>query len=76
MNLAYGDIVEPISPAHQLHSGCNWYDSAVVMSVEPFVLVSKETDMRWSCTVSAENFRKIGTASEEQMKLCQRRALS
>lgn len=32
-----------------LRSGCEHYTHAILVSVEPFVMVSQEGDMMWSC---------------------------
>lgn len=32
-----------------LRSGCEHYTHAILVSVEPFVMVSEEGDMMWSC---------------------------
>lgn len=64
-----GDIVKPINGrlAHiVLHA------DAVVVSVTPFVLVSREADMRWSATVKPENFKVVGHASTEVTNRCLR----
>lgn len=56
------DVVIPINNT-VLRSGCSSYDKAVVASVEPFVLISEEGDMKWSVTVEKKNFEVIGVAS-------------
>lgn len=48
-----GDVVisrdGPWSTKSPLVSGCGMYTHAICVSVEPFVLVSEEGDMMWSC---------------------------
>lgn len=68
-----GSIVEPVSDEFTLASGCGRYPDAVVVSVEPFILVSRASDMKWSSTVSIENFTKTGQADEALMAICNRR---
>jgi len=68
--LIVGNIVEPVSEKYTLRSGCGYYSSAVVVSVNPFVLVSGGADMKWSYTVSPENFRVIGTTDKETLNKC------
>jgi hypothetical protein len=52
-----GDFVLPhVNSGHQLRSGCEAYEDAVVVSIDPFVLVSEEGDMRWEGTVKREDF--------------------
>ncbi len=68
-----GSIVEPMSNEYTLASGCSRYDNAIVVQLDPFVLVSEGTDMRWGCTVEAQNFTVVGTASEEVLERCMER---
>jgi hypothetical protein len=57
-----GFIVRPISKDFQLRSGCGYYSEAVCIADEPFVLVSKEGDMKWKATVnSGEIFAYVNT---------------
>lgn len=56
-----------------LRSGSEAYSFAVVISVEPFVLCSEEADMRWSSTVTKEEFRVIGKASQSKLENCLKR---
>ncbi|EII3125385.1 hypothetical protein [Vibrio parahaemolyticus] len=68
-----GDVVEPIKPDYQLASGCSRYDNAVVVSVEPFVLVSHGADMRWQSTVKREQFKIVGKVEGEALEACTKR---
>lgn len=45
--LAIGDLVAAADPGQPLCCGSGVYSAAVVVSVEPFVLVSEEGDMLW-----------------------------
>ena len=68
-----GDIVEPNDPEsgqqkRVLHSGWGIYPDAVVASVEPFVLISKETDMLWSCTWEPDELHVTGHACDSIKK--------
>lgn len=67
-----GDIVTPVGD-HQLYSGCERYEDAVVVRVEPFALCSRESDMLWECTVKMKNFAVTGRASDEMLAKCMRR---
>ncbi len=58
------DIVVPIN-GHVLRSGSSSYDCAVVASLDPFVLISEEGDMKWSATVEKENFVSQGVATRK-----------
>ncbi|MBT2909660.1 hypothetical protein PL84_03570 [Vibrio anguillarum] len=71
--VAVGDVVEPIKHDYQLASGCGRYDSAVVVSVEPFVLVSHAADMRWQSTVKREQFKIVGKVEGEALEACMKR---
>ncbi len=66
-----GDIVRPINEV-QLHCGSHIYQHAVVVSVDPFIMVSKSSDMKWSHH-SINNFVKVGVATKKQLKLCETR---
>ena len=68
-----GDLVVPVSDEYQLRSGCSYYSGAVVVSLDPFVLVSTLGDMRWGCTVKRENFYTVGQAEPATLKRCMRR---
>ena len=67
-----GDIVEPVEGLY-LHSGCSRYPDAVVVSMEPFELMSRSTDMLWMCTVEPHDFVVTGRADAKQMDRCKRR---
>ncbi|WP_268810093.1 hypothetical protein [Vibrio parahaemolyticus] len=71
--VAVGDVVEPIKPDYQLASGCGRYDSAVVVSVEPFVITSHAADMRWQSTVKREQFKIVGKVEGEALEACMKR---
>lgn len=74
LQISVGNIVAPIYPnANPLRSGAEWYLDAVVVQMEPFVLVSRETDMMWCVSVKAEDYKVIGQASEEMLKACMKR---
>jgi len=54
-----GDIVENKN-GEPLRSGCTAYPTAIVVSVDPFILESHGATMRWSETVSASQFDVVG----------------
>lgn len=75
-----GDIVRPKPYDHDtglghgpLASGCSRYDDAVVVLVSPFALVSRETDMLWSCSVVRTDFEVTGRASFKLFQACRER---
>ena len=50
-----GNIVKPTKESgFILACGSGWYSEAVVISEEPFVLTSLESDMRWESTIKKE----------------------
>jgi hypothetical protein len=69
-----GDVVVPdqSSSDFPLHSGCGVYTHAIVIQVEPFVIVSEESDMKWGNT-NSDNFIRMGKAEPEVLKRCMRR---
>lgn len=64
-----GDIVKPTGD-QRLRSGASEYTEAVVISVDPFVLCSKEADMRWSSTVDISKFEQAGVADATVLAKC------
>jgi hypothetical protein len=50
--------------------GSGYYEDAIVVSVEPFVLVSREGDMLWACIRESERhyLKVIGPATDEESK--------
>ena len=71
-----GDILAPKDEFVDLVSGSNRYDCAVMVSQNPFVLVSLESDMRWEATIKEEDFKKVGVSESEVMRRCLRRLVS
>lgn len=73
-NISVGNIVRPTKESgFILASGCGWYLEAVVVSVNPFILTSLESDMKWSCSIKQEDFEVIGIADEATLELCKQR---
>lgn len=71
-NFKVGDVVVPTLDTH-LRSGSDWYTHAMVVSVDPLVLVSSEADMRWSATVDHMSLKVVGKATPQTMKICNTR---
>ncbi len=44
------------------------YDQAIVLNTDPFVLVSIDGSMRWSCTVKMKDFKVVGKANWWDMR--------
>ena len=62
-----GCVVIPKGDSDILCSGAEWYDHAVVASVEPFVLVSERGDMVWKSTVEKSEFNITGMAETHEI---------
>lgn len=71
-NFEVGDVVQA-NRNTPLHCGSGIYTHAIVVQSEPLVLVSEETDMRWSATVDELYLEKIGVAKPEVLEKCMRR---
>ncbi len=50
-----GDVVVHRRERNGLHCGSGIYTHAIVASMEPFVLVSEEGDMKWTCTIEPDD---------------------
>lgn len=66
--VAVGNLVKAIN-GNALACGSGVYPGAIVVSVEPFVMVSESTDMRWGC-FPIEDVEVVGQASEELLNKC------
>lgn len=65
-----GDIVKPTKESgFILASGSGWYSDAVVVSLSPFILKSREVDMTWFRT-KKENFEVVGKIDHETFITC------
>ena len=72
--IEFGSIVKPTDESgFFLRSGCENYQEAVVISMDPFVLTSLESDMRWQHTIKREYFYVVGQADESTLAKCMRR---
>ena len=61
-----GDVVVPEPRSgYVLRSGCSWYTHAIVVSLDPFVLVSEWGDMLWRATVRPDLFIALCQAHPE-----------
>lgn len=75
-----GQIIRPIErPADDLRgtawltSGGSQYSCAVVIQLEPLVLVSPGGDMRWGCEKKVEDYEAMGEATDEVLTICMAR---
>jgi len=68
-----GDVVQSTSQNYVLRSGSEQYICAIVVQVQPLVLVSQESDMRWESTVQANKLAIVGRADKKTLKRCMRR---
>lgn len=56
-----GSIVKPTEISNfSLSSGCQIYNKAIVIELEPFTLVSENMDMKWTSTVNKSDFEVVG----------------
>ena len=67
-----GDIARR-ADGQNLHSGSCAYGAVVVVQVEPLVLVSEGTDMRWEGTVQDVEFEVVGQTTEGHLNKCLKR---
>lgn len=69
-----GNIVKPTKKCGYILASAAWrYEVAVVVSLEPFIVVSTEADMLWESTVNKKDFKVIGQASNKVLKKCMKR---
>jgi hypothetical protein len=69
-----GNIIKPTKESgFHLRSGSFSYDKAVVISVEPFIITSEHSDMKWCATIQKEYFEVIGQADTATLEHCKRR---
>ena len=69
-----GDLVEPKKESNYiLRDSLSQYNEAVVISIEPFMLTSIDSNMLWEATVKIEDFITTGKVSMETLKTCMRR---
>lgn len=69
-----GNIIKPTKESgFTLRSGAGYYDKAVVISEEPFIITSEESDMKWEATIKKEYFEVVGEADKVTLEHCKRR---
>lgn len=61
-DLRVGDSVVTM-PGHALRSGATWYPYAVVVQVDPLILISEDGDMKWSAMLDRLPLKVTGRAS-------------
>lgn len=49
------------------------YAIAIVVSMNPFILVSEKADMRWETTINQADFEVVGVANPAAVALCNTR---
>jgi hypothetical protein len=67
-----GDIVCKKNGSY-LRGGAEVYHYGIVICIEPFILCSADSDMRWSSTITKEEFRVVGKASQARLTKCLKR---
>lgn len=68
-----GDVVIPDSFTHTLHCGSGRYTHAIVVSLEPFALVSEWGDMLWTATVEPQHFIALCRAHPDIVAVAMKR---
>jgi hypothetical protein len=71
-SLAIGDVVERMDGA-LLRSGAETFTTAIVVQIEPLVLVSEDVSMRWEATIKGSLFRPLFTSSPRKLAACMKR---
>jgi hypothetical protein len=70
-NLVVGSYVVP-SDDHYFHSGSGAYIGAIVISLDPFIMVSEHGDMRWS-QIRPENVKVVARVTDYVLNRCMKR---
>lgn len=71
-----GSIIKPTKESgYHLRSGASAYDKAVVISLDPFVITSEDSDMLWEATIKKEYFEVIGQANKTILEHCKKRLI-
>lgn len=71
-----GSIIKPTKESgFFLRSGAGYYDKAIVISLDPFIITSEESDMKWEATIKKEYFEVVGEADKATLKKCNRRLM-
>jgi hypothetical protein len=69
-----GNLVAPTKESgFILHCSTAMYEKAVVISTEPFLLTSEDSNMLWSKTIKKRDFKKIGEVDKKTLNKCLRR---
>ena len=75
-----GDVVipnpnVPFGQRFQLASGCSYYEFAICVSLEPFILVSHHADMMWIDTIKGReaDFISLCKADQKIINKCKER---
>ena len=69
-----GSIIKPTEESgFQLRSGAGYYNKAVVISIDPFIITSEDADMKWEATIKKEYFEVIGEADVNTLDWCKKR---
>jgi hypothetical protein len=68
-----GDIVVSNDPSYSLCCGSGVSAHAIVVQINPVVLVSQAADMRWEVTVQPKKLMVIGAASKKMLNKCMTR---
>jgi hypothetical protein len=72
ISIRVGSVVIPIDPRNALRCGSGVYDDAVVISMEPYVMASRSSDMRWS-RIKIEDYKAVNHVTNQALDVCMRR---
>ena len=69
-----GDIIQPTEQSgFILRSGAQQFNKAVVISIDPFIITSEDSYMKWQMTIKKEYFQVIGKVDESTLEKCKSR---
>jgi hypothetical protein len=69
-----GNIIKPTKESgFTLRSGAGYYDKAIVISLDPFIITSEESEMKWEATIKKEYFEVVGETDKATLEHCKRR---
>ncbi len=72
-----GNIIKPTKESgFHLRSGAGYYKQAVIISLEPFIITTEDSDMKWEATIKEEYFEVVGEADKATLEHCKRRLIN
>lgn len=68
VEIEVGDIVEPKPGWNTLRAGRTAYGEAVVISLDPFILISEDGAFQWHGGNEPKNFNMVGTVNDQKLR--------